>query len=110
MYDLLIHDCHALVPDKDGMPTVRRNQDIIIDGGKIEADKGNILSTTLHEIIHVALGERNRIVPARPGLLERFKQALIVPERFLLGGGEAIPYGIADPVTLEHDVTDSPGF
>ncbi|GAB4423086.1 MAG: amidohydrolase [Anaerolineae bacterium] len=37
MHDLIIHNCHALVPGDDGLPTVRRNQDILVDGGKIAA-------------------------------------------------------------------------
>lgn len=37
MPGLLIHDCHALVPGPDGLPTVARHQDIAIDGNRITA-------------------------------------------------------------------------
>lgn len=37
MFDLIIYNCHALVHENGGLPTLRHNQDIIIDGPKIVA-------------------------------------------------------------------------
>ncbi len=37
MHDLLIHNCHALTPGENGLPTVQRHQDIFITGQKIMA-------------------------------------------------------------------------
>jgi 5-methylthioadenosine/S-adenosylhomocysteine deaminase len=53
MYNLLIHNCHALAPGPDGRPTVRRNQDILIDGQKIVTIQATTESVTAlaHEVI-----------------------------------------------------------
>lgn len=37
MYDLIIHNCHALTFAETGQPEIRRNQDILIDKGQIVA-------------------------------------------------------------------------
>lgn len=37
MTDLLIHNCHVLLFDAEGRPTLARNQDILVDGGRITA-------------------------------------------------------------------------
>ncbi len=37
MCDLIIHNCHALVPGRDGVPTIQRNRDIFIEKQKILA-------------------------------------------------------------------------
>jgi hypothetical protein len=35
MYDLIIHNCHTLTINDDGIVNIERNQDIIVDEGKI---------------------------------------------------------------------------
>ena len=65
MYDLIIHNCHALLFDEAGRPDIRRNQDILIDEGRIiEIQPTNpVDSGEAHEIIEA--GE----MLALPGLI-----------------------------------------
>ena len=66
MYDLIIHNCHILIPDDDGLPTIKRNQDIIIDEGKIvdiQPTDATDAAGQAHEVI-----EANEML-AMPGLI-----------------------------------------
>jgi 5-methylthioadenosine/S-adenosylhomocysteine deaminase len=65
VYDLIIHNCHALLFDEAGRPDIRRNQDILIDEGRIIEIQPTdpVDSGEAHEIIEA--GE----MLALPGLI-----------------------------------------
>ena len=87
MYDLIIHNCHSLIPADDGL-TIQRNQDIIIDEAKIVAvqptgDAG--AAGQAHEII-----EANQML-AMPGLINTHAHVPMVIFR-----------GLAEDVSIER--------
>jgi 5-methylthioadenosine/S-adenosylhomocysteine deaminase len=85
MYDLLLHNCHALVPGPDGLPTVRRNQDILIEGTKIAAIQPTTEAVSAHEVI-----EANEML-AMPGLINTHAHVPMVIFR-----------GLAEDVSIER--------
>ena len=87
MYDLLIRNCHALVPDKDGLPTVARRQDIIVDDGKIVDVQPTdpLLAGQAHEVI-----EADQML-AMPGLINAHAHVPMVIFR-----------GLAEDISIER--------
>lgn len=86
MYDLLIHNCHALVPGSDGLPTVQRNQDILIDGNQIVAIQPAIPADGRAREVIVADG-----LLAMPGLINTHAHVPMVIFR-----------GLAEDVSIER--------
>lgn len=88
MYDLIIHNCHTLIPGDGGLPTIRRNQDIIIDEGKIvdiqPTDATDAIGQA-HEVI-----EANEML-AMPGLINTHAHVPMVIFR-----------GLAEDVSIER--------
>ncbi len=87
MQDLIIHNCHALVPGDDGLPTVRRNQDILVDGGRITAIQPTDPAATAqaHEWVEA------REMLAMPGLINTHAHVPMVIFR-----------GLAEDVSIER--------
>jgi 5-methylthioadenosine/S-adenosylhomocysteine deaminase len=85
MYDLLIHNCHALTVTEDGTVTIQRNQDIVIDEGKIitihPTGSGDNAGQS-HEVI-----EANEML-AMPGLINTHAH---VPMVIFRGLAEDVP-------------------
>jgi 5-methylthioadenosine/S-adenosylhomocysteine deaminase len=88
MYDLLIHNCHALLITDDGKVSIARNQDIAIDEEKIVAihstDSGEIVGPA-HDVI-----EANEML-AMPGLINTHAHVPMVIFR-----------GLAEDVSIER--------
>jgi len=88
MYDLLIHNCHALVITDNGTISIQRHQDIIIDQGKIvsiqPSDKDGVAGQA-HEVI-----EANEML-AMPGLINTHAHVPMVIFR-----------GLAEDVSIER--------
>jgi len=88
MYDLLIHNCHALIIADNGAISIQRNQDIIIDEGKImtiqPSDKNDIAEQA-HEVI-----DANEML-AMPGLINTHAHVPMVIFR-----------GLAEDVSIER--------
>ena len=87
MHDLLIHNCHALVSGPDGLPTIRRNQDILIDGGAIVTVQPTdpVATASAHEWL-----EANEML-AMPGLINTHAHVPMVIFR-----------GLAEDVSIER--------
>lgn len=86
MVDLIIRNCHALLFDEAGKPDIRRNQDILIDEGKIVAIQPTDPADTgqAHEVI-----EANERL-ALPGLINTHAHVPMVIFR-----------GLAEDVSIE---------
>ncbi len=84
MHDLLIHDCHALIPGPDGLPTVARNQDITVSDGKIISitPTAPVINYPVSEIIEA------RQMLAMPGLINTHAH---VPMVIFRGLAEDVP-------------------
>jgi 5-methylthioadenosine/S-adenosylhomocysteine deaminase len=88
MYDLIIHNCHALTITDEGAVNIQRNQDIIIDEGKIVASQASDISDVAgraHEVI-----EANEML-AMPGLINTHAHVPMVIFR-----------GLAEDVSIER--------
>jgi 5-methylthioadenosine/S-adenosylhomocysteine deaminase len=87
MKDLIIRNCHALVIAADGAVTIRRNQDIIVDNGKIvevqPSDPANTIQ--VNEVI-----EADEMV-AMPGLINTHAHVPMVIFR-----------GLAEDISIER--------
>ena len=88
MYDLIIHNCHALMISNDGAVTIQRNQDIIIDEGQIveiQPTDATDAAGQAHEVI-----EANQML-AMPGLINTHAHVPMVIFR-----------GLAEDVSIER--------
>jgi 5-methylthioadenosine/S-adenosylhomocysteine deaminase len=87
MYDLIIRNCHVLVVTDEGALNIQRNQDIIIDEGRIlEIQPTDPIDTTqAHEVI-----EANEML-AMPGLINTHAHVPMVIFR-----------GLAEDVSIER--------
>ena len=87
MYDLIIYNCHALMMTEEGPPEIRRNQDIVIDEGKILKIQPTDPADTAqaHRVI-----EANEML-AMPGLINTHAHVPMVIFR-----------GLAEDVSIER--------
>lgn len=87
MYDLIIQNCHALIVSDGGAVTVQRNQDIVIDEGKI---------VEIQPTDPVDTGQAHEVIPANgmlamPGLINTHAHVPMVIFR-----------GLAEDVSIER--------
>ncbi|MEM7348940.1 MAG: amidohydrolase [Chloroflexota bacterium] len=87
MHDIVVHNCHALVPAIDGGITIEKNRDIIIDGGQIVMIQP---TDSRHTAQAHAVIEANEML-AMPGLINTHAHVPMVIFR-----------GLAEDVSIER--------